>query len=269
LALLMFVVWWRLRVRGASGEYSRFSKALRSFGAFLGWALLGPLAVVTLLEASEVRMLELSYGLVAGLLIGEFGRAVAVAVLAPDDPPRRLLAVDDAPARSLAMHLTWGARGLGVLVWAQAIHRALAAPPVLSVATDTVFSLFVAALVLHLLWAQRRIATAPTPKPLRALAWLCVAAIAIAIVAGYPSAASFIAARLVSIVAVLGLLYLLWVLGRELFATPLLVGSPHSVAIAADFGVGMRGLGVAAVLTGLGMVLAALLAAFVIYIGPW
>jgi hypothetical protein len=155
-----------------------------------------------------------------------------------------------------------------VLVWAQAIHRALAAPPVLSVATDTVFSLFVAALILHLLWAQRRIATAP-PKPLRALAWLCVAAIAIAVVAGHPSAASFIAARLVSIVAVLGLLYLLWVLGRELFATPLLVGSPHSVAIAADFGVGMQGLGVAAVLTGLGMVLAALLAAFVIYIGPW
>jgi small-conductance mechanosensitive channel len=150
---------------------------------------------------------------------------------------------------------------------ALAIHQALAAPAVLIAATDAVFALVVAVLLLHLLWTYRR--TAAVPPWLRALGWLALAAIAAALVAGYPAAGSFLAVRLVSIAAVCGLLYLLLTLGSELFAERLALDNPRSRELAADFGVSGRGLGVAAALTGLGMGLALLLAAFVLYTGPW
>jgi GDSL-like Lipase/Acylhydrolase family len=269
-SLIALVVWWRLRVKAAGNGFSRFGKALRSFGVFLALALLIPLAVIVLLEATEVHIIEITYGLVVGILVGEFGRAVALAVFSPDDPRRRLVTVSDATARSLARHLIWGARGLGVLLWALAIHKVLAAQPVLINATDALFALFICALLLHLLWTRRRGSGAEAPPPwLRNLGWLSVGAIVIALVAGHPAAGSFVAARLVSIVAVFGMLYLLLTLGSELFAERLALDSPRSLAIAADFGVSARWLGLAAVLTGVGMGLALLLAAFVLYTGPW
>ena len=268
-ALVGLAVWWRLRVTVAGGAPSRFAKALRSFGVFLGLALPMPLAVLMLLEVTEVRMVDITYGCVAGLLVGGFGRAVAFGVLAPNDPQRRLITVNDAIARSLARHLVWAARGLGVLVTALAIHRALAAPPALTIATNTLFALFICALLLHLLWMHRHDGTAEAHPRLRALGWLAVAVITIALVAGYPAVGFSVAARLVSIIAVLGLLYLLWTLGNELFAERLEVDNPRSLAIAADFGVSARSLGLAAILTGVGVGLALLQAAFILYIGPW
>jgi hypothetical protein len=265
--LVAFVVWWRSRVKIAGDARSRFSKALRSFGVFLALALFMPLASVTLLEAAQVRMIELSYALAAGILVGEFGRAVALAAFAPDDPPRRLITIDDATARSLARHLTWGARGLGVLIWTRAIHQALVAPPTLIVATNTLFALFICALLLHLLWAYR--ASGRAPPWLRALGWLSVAAIATAVVAGCPAVGSFIAARLVSFVAVFVMLYLLVSLGNELFTQRLALDAPHSHAIAADFGVSTRRLSLAIAVTGAGVALALSLAALVLYVGPW
>jgi len=268
-ALVVLVVWWRLRMKVAGYEFSRFGKALRSFVVFLGSALLMPLAVVTLLEATEVRMIEITFGFVAGILVGEFGRAVALAVLAPNDPPRRMITVNDATARSLAKHLTWGARGLGVLVWALAVHKAIVAPLALIKATDTLFALFICALLIHLLWTHRHGGAAKAQPWLPTLGWLFVGAIASALVAGYPAVSSFVAARLVSIAAVFGMFYLLATLGKELFAERLALDSPRSLAIAADFGVSARWLGLAAVLTGVGIGLALLLAVFVLYIGPW
>ena len=94
-------------------------------------------------------------------------------------------------------------------------------------------------------------------------------AIALALVGGYPATGSFVAARLVSLVAVLGMLYLIMILCKELFGERLEFDSPRSLAIAADFGVSTRWLGLAAVLTGAGIGLALSLAAMVLYIGPW
>ncbi len=268
-ALVALAVWWRLRVTVTGGEPSRFAKALRSFGVFLGLALSMPLAVLMLLEATEVRMIDITYACVAGVLVGEFGRAVAFGVLAPDDPRRRLITVNNATARSLSRHLVWAARGLGVLVMALAIHEALAAPPALTIATNTLFTLFICVLLLHLLWKHRHGGAAKAQPRLLTLGWLVVAAITIALVAGYPAVGSSIAARLVSTVAVSGMLYMLWTLGNELFAERLAVDNPRGLAIAGDFGVSARSLGIAAILTGIGMGLALLLGAFILYIGPW
>ena len=93
--------------------------------------------------------------------------------------------------------------------------------------------------------------------------------IAIALIAGYPTFAAFVAARVISISALLGGLYVLLALGNALFAERLAVDTSHGQELAADFGVGTPWLGFAAILTAAAMCLGAMLAALVLYIGPW
>ena len=275
LAMAMAMLWfgWQRRTTDVAGTRGRFSKALSSFGVFLCLAFATPLLTITLLEATEVRMIEISYGFVAGIVIAAFGRAVALGVFAPDAPRRRLIAVDDPTARSLASYLVWGTRALGVLVLALAVHKALAAPAAMTVATNMLFALVTGALLLHLLLSHRQgAAKEKTPRLARwpaGLGWLVLGVIAIALLAGYPTFAAFVAARVISIFAILGGLYLLLALANALFAERLAVDTPHGQELVADFGVSTPWLGFAAILTCAAMALAVMVAALVLYIGPW
>src|SRR5215831_2158849 len=273
LAMAMAMLWfgWQRRTTDVAGTRGRFSKALSSFGVFLFLALATPLLTITLLEATEVRMIEISYGFIAGVVIAAFGRAVALGVFAPDAPQRRLIALDDLTARSLANHLIWGTRALGALLVVLAVHKALAAPAAMTIATNMLFALVSGVLLLHLLLSHRYSGekTLPLARWLRGLGWLVVGVIAIALIAGYPTFAAFVAARVISISALLGGLYLLLALGNALFAGRVAVDTPYGQELAADFGIGTPWLGFAAILTGAAMCLAAMLAALVLYIGPW
>ena len=273
LAMMAAMLWfgWQRRMADAAGTASRFSKSLSSFGVFLCLAFATPLLAITLLEATEVRMIEISYGFIAGVLIAAFGRAAALGVFAPDAPQRRLLALDDLTARSFANHLIWGTRALGALLFVLAIHKALAAPAAMTVATNMLFALVTGILLLHLLLSHRYSGenTLPLARWLRGLGWLVVGVIAIALVAGYPTFAAFVAARVISISALLAGLYLLLALGNALFAGRLAVDTPYGHALAADFGVSTPWLGFAAILICAGICVAAMLAALVLYIGPW
>src|SRR6516165_4023560 len=273
IAMAMLWFWWQRRLTLAAATPDRFSNALSSFGVFLCLAFATPLLTITLLEATEVRMIEISYGFVAGIVIAAFGRAVALGVFAPDAPRRRLIAVDDPTARSLASYLVWGTRSLGVLVLALAVHKALAAPAAMTVATNMLFALVTGALLLHLLLSHRQgAAKEKTPRLARwpaGLGWLVLGVIAIALLAGYPTFAAFVAARVISIFAILGGLYLLLALANALFAERLAVDTPHGQELVADFGVSTPWLGFAAILTCAAMALAVMVAALVLYIGPW
>ena len=273
IAMAMLWFWWQRRLTLAAATPDRFSNALSSFGVFLCLAFATPLLTITLLEATEVRMIEISYGFVAGIVIAAFGRAVALGVFAPDAPRRRLIAVDDPTARSLASYLVWGTRALGVLVLALAVHKALAAPAAMTVATNMLFALVTGALLLHLLLSHRQgAAKEKTPRLARwpaGLGWLVLGVIAIALLAGYPTVAAFVAARVISIFAILGGLYLLLALANALFAERLAVDTPHGQELVADFGVSTPWLGFAAILTCAAMALAVMVAALVLYIGPW
>jgi len=273
LAMAMAMLWfgWQRRMTGVAGARGRFSKALSSFGVFLCLAFATPLLTIALLEATEVRTIEISYGFIAGVVIAAFGRAVALGVFAPDAPQRRLIALDDLTARSLANHLIWGTRALGALLVALAIHKALAAPAAMIVATNMLFALVSGVLLLHLLLSRRYSGekTLPLARWLRGLGWLVLGIIAIALIAGYPTFAAFVAARVISVSALLGGLYLLLALGNALSAERLAVDTPYGQELAADFGVGTPWLGFAAILIGAGICVAAMLAALVLYIGPW
>jgi hypothetical protein len=271
LAMTTAMLWfgWQRRMSDAAGTPGRFSKALSSFGVFLCLAFATPLLTITLLEATEVRMIEISYGFIAGVVIAAFGRAAALGVFAPDAPQRRLLALDDLTARSFANHLIWGTRALGALLFVLAIHKALAAPAAMTVATNMLFALVAGILLLHLLLSHRHNGENKLPLARWLRGWLVVGVIAIALVAGYPTFAAFVAARVISISALLAGLYLLLALGNALFAGHLAVDTPYGQALAADFGVSAPWLGFAAILTCAGVCVAAMLAALVLYIGPW
>jgi len=273
LAMATAMLWfaWQRRMADAAGTPSRFAKALSSFGVFLCLAFATPLLTLTLLEATEVRMIEISYGFIAGVVIAAFGRAAALGVFAPDAPQRRLIALDDLTARSFADHLIWGTRALGALLFVLAVHKALAAPAAMTVATNMLFALVTGILLLHLLLSHRYSEenTLPLARWLRGLGWLVVGVIAIALTAGYPTFAAFVATRVISISALSSGLYLLLALGNALFAGRLGVDTPYGQALAADFGVSTPWLGFAAILTCAGIGVAAMLAALVLYIGPW
>jgi hypothetical protein len=273
LAIATFVLWfwWRRRVSVADGSLDRLARARSSFGVFLGLALAMPLSMIVLLQSTETYAIEVSYGFIAGVIVAAFGRAVALGVFAPEAPQRRLITIDDATARSLCSHLVWATRALGALILLLAIHKALAAPMALTVVTNMLFALVVGAMLLHLLISHRRWTQKPLPRVrwLFALGWLLLGGIGIALIAGYPAVASFVAAGLVSIVMVAGALYLVLALGRAMWAERLALDTPRGKAIAASFGVSLRWLGFAVVLTYGGMCLAVALAALVLYLGPW
>jgi hypothetical protein len=69
--------------------------------------------------------------------------------------------------------------------------------------------------------------------------------------------------------AVLGVLYLLLALGSALFAERLAVDTPHSQELATNFGLRTPWLGFAAIVTCTCIYFALMLAALVLYIGPW
>lgn len=274
LAMASFVLWfwWRRRVVPATGALERLARARSSFGVFLGLALAMPLSLIILLEAADVRMLEVSFGFVAALVIAAFGRAVALGVFAPDAPHRRVIDLDDRTARSLSGELVWATRALGVFVLVLAVHKALAVPMALEVATNMLFALIIGAMLLYLLRRQGGGGAGnglPQASWLRALGWLVLAGIVVALVAGYPAIATLLAVGVVSIAMIAGALYLVIALGRALWAERLALDTTRGKAIAANFGVSPSWLGYAIVLTYAGLCVAVALAAVTLYLEPW
>ena len=280
IAMVMLWRWWRRRTVVPATMPTRFTKALASIGAFLRIALTAPLltlAAIEVLVAFQLlpdRWVEIAYGLGIAVAIAALGRAIASGVLAPDAPWRRLVALDDETAAALTRHLVWVARVLGVLVFVLVLHKVLDAPPVVVVASNMLFALAIGGVLLHLLLSSHRRRTqdpGDEMQPalwLRAIAWLVLAVIVVALVAGYAGFAAFVAERLLSSIAVLGVLYLLIVLTHASLVERLGADTPKSRAIAVNFGVNPRRLGLLASLLSGGICLLLIVAALVLIIGP-
>ena len=281
-AIAMLWRWWQRRavVPAATAAPTRFAKVLASIGAFLRIAVTAPLVALVAIEVLEAyqllpdRWLEIAYGLGIAVTIAAFGRAIATSVFAADAPWRRLVALDDETATAFTRHLVWAARVLGALLFALVLHKVLDAPPVLVVATNMMFTLAIGGLLLHLLVSshRRRTETADAATQpalwLRAIAWLVLAVIVTALVAGYAGFAAFVAQRLLSSIAVLAVLYLLLVLTNAALVERLGADTPRNRAIAVNFGVNPRRLGLLASLMAGGVCLLLIVAAMVLIIGP-
>ncbi|MCC6777676.1 MAG: mechanosensitive ion channel family protein [Hyphomicrobiales bacterium] len=279
-ALLALWRWWQRRVAAPLIAPSRFGKVLASIGLLVRIAVTAPLAALAALQVLEGfgllsdRWVEIAYALAIAIAIAAVGRAVAVGVLAPDAPSRRLVGVDDDEARRIAAHFVWAARIMGMLLLALVVHRVLDAAPVLFVASNMLFALALCALLLHLLLSSHRAraaaeeVSAPRALWLRAIAWVVLTFALLALAAGYAGLAVFVVQRLLSTVTVLGVLYLLLMLTHVTLVEWLAVDTPRTRALAANIGVSPRRLGLLAALLSGGVCLILIVGALVLIVGP-
>src|SRR4051794_2874829 len=103
--------WWLPRFDAGARDASHYAKAWTALWVFVWLAGRTPLAVLTGLLLLDIlglmisRVDQIGQGLVVGVAAAAFGRAVARALFAPDNPERRLVQVEDHTARSLHNHL--------------------------------------------------------------------------------------------------------------------------------------------------------------------
>jgi Protein of unknown function (DUF3772) len=267
-------LWWRQRIIAAGEGDAYFAKILSSLRGFLRIALTLPIVVISVGEALEVHMFEISRGVYIGTVVAAFGQAVAFAVLAPEARWRRLIGADDRTARGLALDLSAAAISLGWLYILLGICRAVAAPSALSTAIDMLFVIVVAAIVLHALLLTRpsaggqRVWIWRQDWAVRAAGWVCLALMVLALLAGYGGLAASFAAFLVSLVAVIGAIYLLYAVGKVLYLDRYAPSGPREAALAGNFGLGEGWLWLGEGLTTGAIVAGIALAAFVLIVRP-
>ena len=279
IAVTLLWRWWRRR-GVVPGAPTRFGKAVTAIGVMLRIALTAPLATLAAVKVLEnfqllpERLSEIAYGLAIAVAIAACGRAVAVGLLAPEAPERRLVALDDANANALVRSLVWAARAMGLLVMLLVVHKVLAAPPILIIATNMLFAAVICGLLADLLWSshRRRVnvedETLPRALWIRTVGWLLLVGMSVALVAGYSGFATFLAERMLSTLAVLGTLYILLILTHSLFVERLGAGTARGRALAANLGVSPRRLGLLASLISGGICLFLILGALVLIVGP-
>jgi small-conductance mechanosensitive channel len=239
--------WWRRRMAERTPGDARFRKAIAGLEVLIAAALPLPLAIVAVIMTLDAYALlpetirQIGIGLAIGVTVASFGRGVALGVLAPDAPARRLPSFDDATARQLGGHLIWAVRALGTAVFLLDVHRQVVAPLSLTVATSALLALAVAVLLVHLLRRLRQppdpgAAARPHAPGLMALGWIVAVLILGAVAAGYIGFATFLAERMIVALVVLAAAYLTLVFVDALFAEVLVADQPAGRAVAANLG---------------------------------
>jgi small-conductance mechanosensitive channel len=270
---------WRRRFRYDPQTGSRLTKAVAGLWVFITFALRAPLialACVKLLDVAGLLPAPLgSLGLrfVVAVAVASIGRGLALGLLAPQRPARRLAPFDDATAQLLQWHLVWAGRALGLAVFMDGLNKATAAPPELATAVSIVFAAIVAGLIVSLLFGLSRVeqeeAAGGGRALIRPLSWLFAGVVVGALLVGYVRFAAFLSGRGLATVAVVGTAYLL-IHAIDALLTDAIGGeTARGRAIARNIGVSTRNVGlVATVLSGVIRALLVLLALFLV-IGPW
>jgi small-conductance mechanosensitive channel len=271
--------WWRRRTFLPSPK-TRFAKALAALVTTFQLGLTAPLGTTAVLLALDacglipLRIWEIGKGLIIAVAVASLGHGVAAGLLAPGEPARRLVALDDTTARRLAKRFTWAARVLGAASFLNSIHAAVVAPVSLTVATSALFAVLVTAIVANTLLRVKETGedgtgeATPRAQTLRAAAWVVITAIVLALALGYIGLAAFLADRLLVVVAVLSALTICLIFTDALFTEVVTRDTPRGRAIAATFGIGPRGVElIGTVLSALLRILLALIALIPI-LGP-
>jgi small-conductance mechanosensitive channel len=198
-------------------------------------------------------VVDIGFGLAAAAAMVGFGRGVAVALFAPGEPARRIIAFDDREAEIYASHLVAAARVFGIAVFLNAVHRALGSPVAPIIATGELLAFAILAITVHLLWrstktdfgAPREGATGIRLSWLRGILWVVGIAIAASLATGYAGFAVFLAGRLLAMLAIGGAVTIVIVFIDALLTELLSADTPAGRKIAAAFGLTPRGLDLA------------------------
>jgi small-conductance mechanosensitive channel len=289
-AAFAIAVWlvarWIRRRLGAVDLRSRFSRAVAALAALLRHAVAMPVAVLVVIRIFDSNALiapslaALGDGLLVAVAVASFGRAVAIAVLAPRNYRRRLFAVTTPSATGLARHFIWAVRGLGAAIFINLLLKATSAPVTLTVATSALLSLWIGCILLDLLIRlQPAAGRAETEFDdfsrnvhmpwLRALGWIVLVVTAAALLTGYIGFASFLLSRFLVLFGTLGALYVVTVFIDALFADVLSGDAPAGRKLAAAFGLSPRAVDLFGTLISGILKLVLALAAIFPAIGPW
>ncbi|TCT05232.1 DUF3772 domain-containing protein [Aquabacter spiritensis] len=241
---LVYGAGWILRRRLRSppppdgASYGRLRCALEALKIAVLDALIAPLAVLsgylflTAFGLVPPRAAEVLQGALVATFILGVGHAVGRAMLAPNEPWRRLPVISDRAAVIGYRYYTWTVLSLAIAAFLNTMHRALFSPVALTVATSAIMALFIGGFVARSLIVLARSAsdededsqtdgpsgTLRLLQPLRLVIWLVLGGIIVALAAGYVSLAAFVAARILVVTTVLAGLYLLNALVDAFFA---------------------------------------------------
>jgi potassium efflux system protein len=238
-------------------------------GAFT--APLAAVAVVNIFDALGlfVDRVEIAAGrLVMAILFVSVGRALALAVLAPGQPGRRLPALSDDAARHLYRPFASALLVTGAFFFITAFTRAVRADASLSITANAVYAILVAVIIGYGLVASRsgdQQQENGVPPWLRLIGWIAVIAIFVALGAGYIRFGSLVAERLVTAAVVLLALYLTLAVIDAVLGEGLANDTPRRRALANTVGLRPKTLDLfAALFAGLLRALSVLIAIFIV-----
>ncbi|MFG1373218.1 DUF3772 domain-containing protein [Xanthobacter oligotrophicus] len=280
---------------GPGESFTRLRSAREALKVLVLNACVAPAATVAALaflggfDVVPPRASDLLHGLVVAVFIKAIGNAVARALLAPDEPWRRLPPLSDAAAVLAFRYFSFAVWTLAIAAFLNALHKVLFAPVGLTVLTSALLALFIAGFIARFLVGVARSedggietegeaspaaepaasASGSRPQWLRLVIWMAVILLIGALVGGYVSFAAFVAARMVVAAAVLGGLYLLYALIDSFFGEGLSAETPRARHMSKALGLQPTSLElIGVVLSGLLKLLLFVVAAFLIA-GSW
>lgn len=247
---------WSSNYRLSHAAETRFGKSLLAMATFLQIALVMPLIVIAAIWGLNIlglipsRIMEMAFGIVMAVAMNSAGRGVAVALFAPGEGERRLLAISDETANLIAGHMTLAARILGITYLIVTVQRFMIAEMSLMVATSALFSIAIASVLADFLYRTSPRVSAENIEAgddgdqqsqwLRALGGLLVLVIFASLAAGLIYFATFLAGRVLFAIGVFGALYIVLAFIDAFFSDALTANSAQGRALAHFFGLKPR-----------------------------
>jgi potassium efflux system protein len=256
---------------------------LRRAKAALRDSLLGaialPLAVYTVIEILSSfdflieRAHQSALGILAAVTLYATGRALAGALLRPDDLPRRLLNISDETAARFYSYSTYGLLIAALGASLNIFHRSLEAPRVMITATSALMAGAIAIIIIRALLKTRQAVEEgkeePAPNWMRLMLWIVAAVILGSVLTGYIWLASFLTSRLIHAAIVIASAYVILQLINAYFDEGLQAHTQRGRSFASTLGIRTQSLELAAALfAGAARVLVFIVALFLI-VGNW
>lgn len=256
-AILIGVVVRRLARRlfpplGDESDVPRLHKLLRAVLVTVTDGLLPVLAVAVVYLALDIgnlltpRLVDLNRGLIAAVAVFSFLFGLSRGICAPLRRDWRLFEMSDTAAAQTVASVTLIGAVVAVGIYLETANDVLVSPLSVEVAKRAAMSLFIALILASGLWrlsAAWRSAQAGKPQPgvlwawMRGILWLAIAAILVALVAGYIALANFVAIQLVFAGAIIAVVWLLLGLIEEMINSAITPQGRATAALSSTLGI--------------------------------
>ena len=233
-------------------------------------------AVIEILSSFDFlieRAHQSALGILAAVTLYATGRALANALLRPNDFPRRVLNISNEAAARFYSYTTYALMVAAIGASLNIIHRSLGAPRVMLTATSALMAGLIGVIIIRALLRTRQAAEEgkddPAPNWLRLVLWIVATVILGSVLTGYIWLASFLTSRLIHAAIVIASGYVIWQLINAYFDEGLQAHTQRGRSFASTLGIRTQSLDLAAALfAGAARVLVFIVALFLI-VGNW